>query len=59
MIAAYGTQKTLSRSSRRMTFVIARDGTIASINADVDPRSDAQYAALLESVRALADGKSD
>lgn len=42
-----------------MTFVIARDGTIASINADVDPRSDAQYAALLESVRALADGKSD
>ena len=59
VIRAYGTQKLGSRNSKRMTFVIARNGTIAFISPNVDPRSDSQYAALLENVSALADGRTE
>ena len=51
---AYGTKKLIGGISNRMTFVIDRNGKIVHINPDVDARSDAQYAALVESVSALA-----
>ena len=55
VISAYGTENPQSGNSKRMTFVIAQTGLIASVNADVDARSDTQYESLLESVRALAE----
>ncbi len=53
---AYGAKKLDGNMSNRMTFVVARNGKIVYVNPDVDARSDAQYAALVESVSALADG---
>ena len=53
-MSAYGSKMLDADMSSRMTFVIDRDGKIAYINPDVDARSDAQYAALVESVSAPA-----
>ncbi len=55
-MSAYGAKKPDADMSNRMTFVIDRNGKLVHINPDVDARSDAQYAALVESVSALAGG---
>ena len=54
MINAYGAKKPDGDISNRMTLVIDRSGKIVYINPDVDARSEAQYAVLVEAVSALA-----
>lgn len=56
VMSAYGSKMPDADMSSRMTFVIDRNARIAYVNPDVDARSDAQYAALVESVSALAGG---
>ena len=53
-MSAYGSKMPDADMSSRMTFVIDRNARIAYVNPDVDARSDAQYAALVESVNELA-----
>ena len=56
VMSAYGSKMADADMSSRMTFVIDRNAKIAYVNPDVDARSDAQYAALVESVNALTGG---
>lgn len=44
---AYGTFNLLKGNSKRMTFIVERDGTLSYINREVDARNEEQYKLLL------------